>query len=158
MPDAPAQLRDATAAELPALLALESAFPGDRMRARQLRHHLHNPRARLRVALLGGLVVGSSLLLVRAGSRRARLYSIAVHPDARGRGLGRQLLADAEACAQARGCTTLALEVRADNAAALALYRGAGYRVERLLAGYYEDGGDGVRLGRPLGGPAPGYG
>jgi len=142
------QLRDARPEDLPDLLALEARFPGDRLSARQFRHHLGNPRARLRVLADGVGVQGYHLLLLRRGSRLARLYSIAVADAARGQGLGRRLLADAETQAQAAGCRGLRLEVRQDNPAANALYLAAGYRRLCALPGYYDDGADGWRYGR----------
>ena len=137
---APARLRTARSADLPALLALEARFPGDRLSARQFRHHLTNPRARLRVAVAGGRLLGYHLVLQRQGSPWARLYSIAVDPVARGQGLGRRLLADAERQARAAGRTGLRLEVRQDNRAAAALYEAAGYRRVAALPDYYDDG------------------
>jgi ribosomal-protein-alanine acetyltransferase len=141
----PARLRPARAADLPALLALEQAFPGDRMSARQFRHHLASPRALWRVADAGGKLVGYALVLLRRGSDRARLYSIAVDPAARGQGLGRRLLAAAEEDAGRAGCTAMTLEVREDNATANALYQAAGYRRLAALPAYYEDGAPGWR-------------
>ena len=145
-------LRDARPDDLPALLALEAQFPGDRLSARQFRHHLANPRATLRVLAERGALLGYALVLARAGSRRARLYSIAVDRAARGRGLGAVLLRDAERGARRRGHDRLALEVRTDNRAALALYEGAGYRRAAALPGYYDDGQDGLRFEKPLAG------
>ncbi|KFL37544.1 GNAT family N-acetyltransferase [Arenimonas donghaensis] len=142
------QLRDARPDDLPALLALEARFPGDRLSARQFRHHLGNPRARLRVLADEAGVQAYHLVLLRRGSRWARLYSIAVADAARGQGLGRRLLADAEAQARAAGCRGLRLEVRQDNPAANALYVAAGYRRLGALPGYYDDGADGWRYGR----------
>ena len=144
------RLRTARPDDLPGLLALEARFPGDRLSVRQFRHHLGNPRARLRVLAGPGGLLGYHLLLTRAGSRQARLYSLVVDPAARGQGLGRRLLADAEAQARAAGCDGLRLEVRQDNAAANALYQRAGYRRWLALPGYYQDGGDGWRLARDL--------
>lgn len=146
-------LRTARPADLPALLALEAQFPGDRMSARQFRHHLANPQAALRVLAEGGEVLGYTLVLVRAGTRPARLYSIAVDRTRRGLGLGAQLLRDAERCAVRFGRDRLRLEVRADNRAALALYQGAGYRPFGRRPAYYQDGMDAVRLEKPLAGP-----
>ncbi len=138
-------LRPARDADLPALLALEAQFPGDRLSARQFRHHLGNARAALRVLEADGLVAGYHLVLNRRLSRRAWLYSIAVAHHARGQGLGRRLLADAEAGAAAAGRRGMRLEVRQDNAAAIALYERAGYRRSADLRRYYDDGGDGWR-------------
>lgn len=147
------RLRAARATDLPELLALEARFPGDRLSARQFRHHLANPRARLRVAVGGGVLMGYHLVLLRTGSAWARLYSIAVAPAARGQGLGRRLLKDAEALARAADCRGLRLEVREDNAAAVALYESSGYRQSAALTGYYEDGGDGRRYTREWAAP-----
>ena len=74
------RLRDARPEDLPALLALEAMFPGDRLSARQFRRHLANPRACLRVAADGPRLLGYHLVFLRAGSPWARLYSIAVDP------------------------------------------------------------------------------
>lgn len=143
-------VRPARASDLPALLALEALFPGDRLAPRQFRYHLRNPRARLRVVTRGGKVAGYALTLLRTGSASARLYSIAVDTRQRGQGLGARLLADAEAQARRAGASDLRLEVRVDNLAALALYEAHGYRRITLLPGYYEDGGAGGRYAKAL--------
>ena len=137
-------------ADLPGLLALEALFPGDRLSRRGYRRHLASPRAWLGVLEEGGELRGSALCLFRAGSRTGRLYSLIVDPAQRGRGLARALLAAAEAAASARGCRCMRLEVRADNAAALALYAAAAYAPVRRLPAYYDDGCDGVRLEKRL--------
>lgn len=150
MTDALPTLRDADAHDLPALVALEAGFPGDRLSLRQFRHHLRQPRARLRVAVEHGAVLAYGLLLRRADSPIARLYSIVVAPSARGRGIGQHLLADLEQQAARHGARGLRLEVREDNAAALALYRRRGYCVFDRRPGYYEDGTTALRLQREL--------
>ena len=146
-------LRDARAEDLPALLRLEALFPGDRLSPRQFRHHLVSPRARLRVLDERG-IAGYALLLRHAQRPAWRLYSIVVDPTRRGAGLGARLLADAEALAAAAGAPALSLEVREDNAGAIALYRGRGYVETGRKAGYYDDGTAAIRLRRVLG-PAP---
>lgn len=142
--------RPADAADLPALVALEALFPGDRLSARSLRRLLRSPSAR--VCAIDGSegLVGAAVLLTRAGSRIGRIYSLVVAPSARGRGLARTLVATLEQEARRRGCARMRLEVRADNAAARALYSALGYIERARLPGYYEDGGDGLRLEREL--------
>ncbi len=149
MPDF--RTRRAVSADLEALLTLENAsFSGDRLSRRQLRRHLVNASAELRVAAAGGMLLGAALLLFRRGSRVARLYSIAVTGAARGRGVGSELLRACERAARRRSCRVLRLEVRTDNVAAKRMYEGAGYRpIGRRLA-YYEDGAEALRYEKSL--------
>jgi len=143
-------IRRATLADLPALEALEALFPSDRMSRDSLRRFLRNSGASFLVAESQGRILGDALLLRRHGSRTARLYTLAVTPEARGQGLGEALLAAVESVARAGGCARLRLEVRSDNAPAQALYRRRGYQLERNLPAYYDDGADGVRLMKSL--------
>lgn len=145
-------VRAATAADLDALVALElRAFSGDRMSRAQYRRHLASAGAAVLVAEAPGEeLLGSALVFFRSGSTLARLYSIASAPAARGRGIGTQLLAAAEDAAHGRGCRALRLEVRVDNAAAIALYERAGYRRIGRYADYYEDGADAWRYEKGL--------
>jgi len=157
------QLRRATGHDLDALYRLEqSAFSGDRFSRRQLWHLLNRAHAetwtleRDAEALTPARLLGYGTLLFRHGSSRARLYSFCVHPDSRGTGLGRQLLEALEEAARARGSIRLGLEVRADNRTALALYRRMGFRLERWLPEYYEDGCAAWQMVKALEAAAPG--
>lgn len=146
-----ATLRQAQPQDLDALHRLEQvAFSGDRFSRRQLWHLLNRAHAETLVADDGERLMGYGTLLFRRGSRRARLYSFCVHPDARGSGLGRQLLEALERVAIYHDAEALGLEVRADNRIALGLYRRMGFRLERWLDDYYEDGCAGWQMSKPL--------
>lgn len=142
-------IRRARAADAAAILALEQWFPSDRMSARSVRRFLSVPSAAVWVAELAGEVAGSLVLLTRADARVARIYSVVVAPSARGQGLAQRLVAAAEREARKQK-RDVSLEVRADNAAARALYRKLGYVEARHLPAYYDDGADGLRLVKPL--------
>ncbi|MCE8018243.1 GNAT family N-acetyltransferase [Halomonas sp. MCCC 1A17488] len=145
-------LRQAQPQDLGALYRLEQvAFSGDRFSRRQLWHLLNRAHAETLVADDGERLMGYGTLLFRRGSRRARLYSFCVHPEARGSGLGRQLLEALERVALGHDAEALGLEVRADNRVALGLYRRMGFRLERWLDDYYEDGCAGWQMSKPLG-------
>jgi ribosomal protein S18 acetylase RimI-like enzyme len=147
----PDSIRRADAADLDALAALEQAtFTSDRISRRQWRHHLTHGNASVWVHGAPGGVDAAAVVLYRRNSRKARLYSLAVAAGARGAGLGGALLGAAEAGARVRGCIGMHLEVRAGNAAAIALYAGHGYTRSARLPGYYEDGADGWRYAKPL--------
>ncbi len=146
------QLRPGAPEDLDALTELElAAFSGDRLSRRQLRHHLRSPRSTLIVAVGANQLFGYALLLTRTGSQRGRLYSIAVSELARGMTLGARLLAAIEAAAVAAGLTTMQLEVRTDNDAAIKLYLRSGYVRYAQRPGYYEDGGEAVCMEKGLG-------
>ncbi len=83
----------------------------------------------------GALALGFTLC--REIGPDAELLLIGVAPTARRRGIGGALLAAAAAEARRRQSATLFLEVRDGNAAALGLYRAAGYEVIGRRRDYY---------------------
>lgn len=150
---APAEfrLRQARARDLDELLALETrVFTSDRMSRRSLRRFLASSGARLIVAESGGKLLGYVLTLFRTGSLTARIYSLAVAPEASGRGIGRRLLSAAETHARRIGRTTMRLEVAVLNRRARAIYLAAGYIETACLPYYYADGGAALRLQKIL--------
>jgi [ribosomal protein S18]-alanine N-acetyltransferase len=144
-------VRRARAGDLVAIDAIEqTAFTGDRLSRRRLRYHIGSQTSLMLVLVVDRRVVGYSLILLRKGSRRARLYSIAIDPNQPGQGLGRVLLQESEKAAQARGARTMRLEVRSDNARAIGLYERNGYRRFAVVPDYYEDGATAGRFEKSL--------
>jgi ribosomal protein S18 acetylase RimI-like enzyme len=142
------EVRRLLRADLDALVDLETASfpPSDRFPRRNWRHVLGS-RATLVLGVPdpeAGLQAAICWLL-RSSSRVARMYSLAVHPTARGRGLGKLLVA-ASVQRLPRRCGILGLEVRPDNASAVGLYRALGFRPVAGLADYYGAGEDGMRM------------
>lgn len=82
--------------------------------------------------------------LVRRGYEEEELLLIAVAPQFRGRGIGKQLLEESIAAARGRGAQQLLLEMRRDNPAG-ALYRAAGFIQIGERPNYYRTP-SGVRL------------
>ena len=142
----PPPIRAASPEDLDRLLALEhDSFDSDRIPRRNFRRFLTAPTAELRVIGEGGRIDGYYLMLFRARASIARIYSIAVDAAARGRGLARALLDDAEAIAMRRGASRVGLEVRDDNSAAIRLYETRGYVLTGRVPDYYEDGAEARR-------------
>lgn len=103
-------------------------------RAKHLPDGVATPRHRLVVAeSAAGEAVGVAWLGLdepRTGSSEvAWLYDILVHPEHRGSGYGRALLAAVEDLAREAGALRLGLNVFGDNDAAIALYAASGYFV-----------------------------
>lgn len=76
-------------------------------------------------------------LLGQTVADEAELLTLAVAPDARRRGIARDLVAEFAATSRARGAAQAFLEVAADNAAAQALYHAAGWRESGRRRRYY---------------------
>jgi ribosomal-protein-alanine N-acetyltransferase len=72
----------------------------------------------------------------------AHISTFAVHPEWRGRGVGKVLLASLLRQAAGNGAVSAMLEVRAGNTAAQALYAGFGFRPVGLRKGYYKNNGE----------------
>ena len=74
------------------------------------------------------------------GGEVADVMTMAVAPRARGTGLGRRLLDELDARAEADHARHLMLEVRADNAPAQKLYSARGFDVLTVRRRYYQPG------------------
>jgi ribosomal protein S18 acetylase RimI-like enzyme len=145
------RVRPAEPCDLNLIDRLEQAsFDRDRFARRNLRRLLLSPSAAVLVAEDAEGPSGYAVLLYRKGAKRARLYSIAVDPRFRRRGVGESLIAAAARSARARGADRLRLELRPSNASAMRLYERAGFTFLERKAGYYEDGEDAVRMELPL--------
>jgi len=145
-------IRPATVADTPAPLVIEAAcFDSDRLTRRSFQHMLTRAKASVYVAeTAAGAIAGYGLVLFHAGTALARLYSLGVHPEAAGAGIGTALIRHGEGEARAHDCVALRLEVRADNGQAIVLYERLGYRRLRALPHYYDDDGDGWRYEKRL--------
>lgn len=84
----------------------------------------------------GGAAADAVAGTVMAGydGHRGWIYSLAVHPDRRGRGIGARLLAHAEQALAARGCVKINLQVLPGNGNAQSFYEANGYTVEDRIS------------------------
>lgn len=144
-------IRQASVADLDAVVAIEQqCFDGDGFSRRQLRYLLAQAKSYSLLLELSGQAVAYAISLTPQQPRPARLYSVAVAPPARGRGLASQLITSMEAQLVQQHYQAWRLEVRADNQTALQLYQQLGFVVIATLPGYYHAGADGLRLQKVL--------
>jgi ribosomal protein S18 acetylase RimI-like enzyme len=151
-------IRPAEEADIPALVRIENrSFRTDRLSPRSFRHMIAKANAATLVDVdRKGAIRGYAMVLFSRGTPLARLYSIAVDPLHRRRGLGRALLAAVEHAARKRHAAYIRLEVRADDARTQSLYYRTGYRRFGFHSAYYEDRADAVRMQKTIvPGPAP---
>jgi [ribosomal protein S18]-alanine N-acetyltransferase len=83
----------------------------------------------------------------------ADVQTLGVRPDRQGSGIASRLLAALLAEAVGRGATHVMLEVRGDNAAAVALYERFGFARITQRRRYYPDGADAMIMRRDLRSP-----
>jgi ribosomal protein S18 acetylase RimI-like enzyme len=140
MADDEVRIRPVTAADREAVLTLwRVVFPEYDDATRPQR----DPAA----AIARKLAVGDGLfwLAERAGravgtamagydGHRGWLYSVGVHPEARGGGIGRRLVAEAERALAALGCPKVNLQVFSSNRGAQAFWRSVGYAPDDVVA------------------------
>ena len=145
------RIRRAELRDMDAVMDLENrVFATDRLSRRSLRHFLHAPTAEVLVAEADGRFAGTAIVLFRAGSVVARLYSIAVAPHLGGRGIASLLLEAAEDRARVRKCRAIRLEVHETNHRAISRYRKSGYQEVGRRDAYYEDGSDALLFEKPI--------
>ncbi len=114
------------------------------------------------VAEMSGKIVGYIMCRVEFGfsdtrrfrmARKGHIVSVAVLPDFRRQGLGRELVEGALHALASSGAEECFLEVRTVNNEAVRLYKQLSFDVVRTIPHYYHDGADAylmsIRLTRP---------
>ncbi len=143
-------LRDMTEADLDAVLRIENevhAHPwtlGNFSDALRSKYHC-------KIYEAGGTVLGYAVLMLAVDE--AELLDIAIATRHQRHGLGRKLLEEMLALARRANMHRVVLEVRASNAAAIGLYRNAGFADIGLRRDYYpaKNGReDAILMGRKL--------
>lgn len=138
----PAGARPFEPADAPALLALNAAAFADhpeqgRMSADDLAARMAEPwHDDANLIVLPGATGLDAFAWVKPVGDVAELYVLGVSPDRQGAGLGRRMLEAAFVRMRALGAATAHLYVEGDNAAALALYRRAGFEQWAIDARY----------------------
>jgi ribosomal protein S18 acetylase RimI-like enzyme len=97
-----------------------------------IRHNLAVQRDLFIVARLDGLLVGT--VMGGYDGHRGWVYSLAVCPEVRLRGIGRALMQHIERELADRGCPKVNLQVLASYAATVAFYEKLGYAVEERVS------------------------
>ena len=131
-------VREMTAADVPAVAIIECSAP-DPWNEKQLAEELESDFAR-NLVLCEALPEGEHILgfcSVQVAADEASLNAITVDPAARGRGCGTRLLTELLQRLAAEGGAAVYLEVRTQNAPAIALYEKTGFVRTGLRKRFY---------------------
>lgn len=98
---------------------------------------LYNQLARYLIVLDGNRAIayGGMWLILD----EAHITNIAVHPDYRGKGIGKKLMQGLIDLTQGEGIMQVSLEVRKSNVVAIHLYESFGFQVEGVRKEFYFD-------------------
>jgi ribosomal-protein-alanine N-acetyltransferase len=132
----PVVVRDAVAADVDSVHAIEVASFSQPWRREAFRDLILAGGGRVLVATLGQEVAGYIVLVGAADE--AEIANLAVAPAGRRQGTGRLLVEAALSEARRRGVRHVFLEVRASNVAAQALYRAFGFEAIAARRAYYQ--------------------
>jgi [ribosomal protein S18]-alanine N-acetyltransferase len=144
------RVRIATAADLPAVTALEGSLFGlDAWSEASVAEELVGERRTAVVAVAADDVVGYAVTLL--ADDVVDLQRIGVAPAHRRTGLAGRLLAELQERARSAGADRMLLEVSAANTGALAFYAAAGFVEIDRRRRYYRDGSDAVVMRTTLG-------
>jgi [ribosomal protein S18]-alanine N-acetyltransferase len=143
------KIRQALAGDLEGIGKIEEASFGHEAYDRKLfADYMRRCGALFLVAERAGRICGYLLSCLRGTS--AELVSVAVAPRFRGKGAASALLESLLRRLRRHGASRLHLVVRAKNWAARSFYEKYGFRRLRTVPRYYEDGEDGVAMGRSV--------
>jgi len=115
-----------------------------RWTARRVARSIRDSAANVIVARQGGVFVGFAIM--KYEEDEAHLLLLAVPPAHRRKGVASALLEWLELTVRAAGISTVQLETRARNAAALAFYRQHGFEDAGRTPGYYEGVEDALKM------------
>lgn len=146
-PTAP-DIRPMTAEDLEEVLAIEQASFTTPWKRDHFESELAGSYSFPFVAECEGRIVGYVCLM--SLFEEAQILDIAVLPEQRGRGVARLLMEHACAVARERQAEVLALEVRSSSAAAIGLYRQAGFRQVGIRRNYYGASEDALLMEKHL--------
>lgn len=124
-------------AHIARVVEIEAVSNGAPWSERSFRSELTSPQSVFRVAIESGRVVGYAGLWLIVDE--AHITTVAVDPEMRRKGIGRHVVVEILKLAQEAGMLCATLEVRAGNAAALALYEKLGFERVAIRKGYYPD-------------------
>ena len=150
-------LKLANESDIETLLAIEEVcFEHDKIDRLEFKKHLKNARSRVVIdqeKIEGGITSpprGYYIAVYLPTSKRSRLYSAAVLPEFRRRGILNSFLRDFERDALEKDMNELFLEVEPHNADAIRVYEKNGFTQYGVFPKYYENGKDALRMKKLL--------
>ena len=146
----PIIVRKAQQADIPAILEIEwECFREDSFSKEQFAYLISRSKGTFYAMMEADRVIAYVSLLFHGGTRYLRIYSIAVHPDFRGKKVGQLLIDQIAVIAQKQGLKRITLEVNVSNSPAIHLYEKNGFKCTSIKENYYHNGTSAYYMQRP---------
>ena len=145
------EIRQAIRSDIDSILEIETVcFGADSFSRRQFLYLTTQAKGIFYVVTDKGKVIAYSSLISNTRTHNLRIYSIAVHPEARGRKLGQLLMEKAIGFARSYQLKKITLEVNVTNETAIGLYLKNGFEATRIIYNYYADGSNAYSMQRKV--------
>lgn len=139
--------RLAIASDLDAVVNIENnCFDTEKFNRRQLSYLMFKAKGCCFVAIDEDKIVGYISLLKHTKRKNLRIYSLAVDKSAQRKHIGQCFIDIAKVYAKENRLSSITLEVRLDNAAALSLYKRNGFLEKEILPNYFKYNIDAFRM------------
>ena len=136
-------INKAVLADLDSILQIENlSFESDMFSRNQFIYLITRSKGAFFVAKFNDRVMGYISSLSNVRTKIVRIYSIAVHPDARGKNIAQSLINKTKEYTSQNHFSAIALEVKTTNTKAINLYKKNGFNILYVKNGYYADGSD----------------
>lgn len=144
-------IENAKITDIDSILRIESVcFDSDGFSKTQFRYLITKAKGAFFIIKHSGNAVAYISLLKHSHRNNLRIYSIAVHPDERGKGLAQILIDRSVEYAKKNNLSSISLEVRKNNISAIKLYEKKGFYKTSLKYNYYSDGSDAEIFNLPI--------
>jgi len=135
--------RTATPGDIPVIMEIEQiCFRQDSFSRRQFVYLITRAQGHFLIVEYRGRIAGYLSLLINRRACSLRIYSVAVHPDFRGKGVGQWLIDQSVNMAYEKKLKKITLEVSMSNLSAIHLYEKNGFAYAGIRKNYYHDGTD----------------
>lgn len=128
----------------------KSNFGGEGFSIRQINYLISKAKGEVLIVKSERKIAASLILLSRKNSSQLRIYSLAVSPALRGKGMAKKMILHAEEKARKSGYKKLSLEVNENNLPAIQLYQACGFQFYRTKKAYYKDGSNALVMKKNL--------
>jgi len=138
------EIRKASKKDLDEICELEQiCFHEDAFSKRQFSYLIKKAKGEF-VVVRKNKLIAYLIFLRRKNSKKYRIYSIAIAPEARGLGIAKKLLEYAEGVALKNNIHQISLEVSENNESAINLYLKQKYQIAGSKPDYYFDGSSAI--------------